>query len=68
MSKRVISEGMLWKRLIEHMVLTNEMWKGLSERNKWYVPFVSEIFQETYQKWENCLRISEKILLENVFL
>ena len=34
---RVISEGMLWKKLIERMVLTDPLWKGLSERRGWYV-------------------------------
>ena len=32
---RVISEGMLWKKLIEHMVKTNELWRGLAERRQW---------------------------------
>ena len=36
---RVISEGMLWKKLIERMVLTDPLWKGLSERKKWYTVF-----------------------------
>uniref|UniRef100_A0A2K5R030 D domain-containing protein n=1 Tax=Cebus imitator TaxID=2715852 RepID=A0A2K5R030_CEBIM len=33
--QRVISEGMLWKKLIERMVLTDPLWKGLSERRGW---------------------------------
>ncbi|KAB5565477.1 hypothetical protein PHYPO_G00242050 [Pangasianodon hypophthalmus] len=32
---RVISEGMLWKKLIERMVRTDPLWKGLSERHQW---------------------------------
>uniref|UniRef100_A0A667FMY1 F-box and WD repeat domain containing 11 n=1 Tax=Lynx canadensis TaxID=61383 RepID=A0A667FMY1_LYNCA len=32
---RVISEGMLWKKLIERMVRTDPLWKGLSERRGW---------------------------------
>lgn len=35
--QRVISEGMLWKKLIERMVRTDPLWKGLSERRGWYV-------------------------------
>lgn len=33
---RVISEGNLWKKLIERKVLTDSQWKGLSERRSWY--------------------------------
>lgn len=32
---RVISEGMLWKKLIERMVLTDDMWRGLSVHRGW---------------------------------
>uniref|UniRef100_A0A8C1LRI2 F-box/WD repeat-containing protein 11 n=1 Tax=Cyprinus carpio TaxID=7962 RepID=A0A8C1LRI2_CYPCA len=32
--QRVISEGMLWKKLIERMVRTDPLWKGLSERHQ----------------------------------
>ena len=35
---RVISEGMLWKKLIERKVKTDSLWRGLSERRGWYVP------------------------------
>ena len=35
--QRVISEGMLWKKLIERMVRTDPLWKGLSERRGWWV-------------------------------
>jgi len=31
----VISEGMLWKKLIERKVLTDSLWKGLAERRHW---------------------------------
>ncbi|RXN25645.1 F-box WD repeat-containing 11-like isoform X2 [Labeo rohita] len=33
--QRVISDGMLWKKLIERMVRTDPLWKGLSERHQW---------------------------------
>nr|XP_006006930.1 PREDICTED: F-box/WD repeat-containing protein 1A [Latimeria chalumnae] len=32
---RVTSDGMLWKKLIERMVRTDSLWKGLSERRGW---------------------------------
>lgn len=32
---RVISEGMLWKKLIERKVRTNPLWRGLAERRGW---------------------------------
>ncbi|KAG5316428.1 FBW1A protein, partial [Acromyrmex insinuator] len=32
---RVISEGMLWKKLIERKVRTNSVWRGLAERRGW---------------------------------
>ena len=32
---RVVSDGMLWKKLIERMVLTNPLWRGLAERKLW---------------------------------
>uniref|UniRef100_UPI00358E10D2 beta-TrCP-like isoform X2 n=1 Tax=Myxine glutinosa TaxID=7769 RepID=UPI00358E10D2 len=32
---RVISDGMLWKKLIERMVRTDSLWRGLSERRGW---------------------------------
>ncbi|XP_069771609.1 F-box/WD repeat-containing protein 1A-like [Narcine bancroftii] len=32
---RVISDGMLWKKLMERMVRTDTLWKGLSERRGW---------------------------------
>jgi len=31
----VISEGMLWKKLIEHKVVTDSLWQGLAERKGW---------------------------------
>ncbi|CAD5124426.1 DgyrCDS12709 [Dimorphilus gyrociliatus] len=33
--KRVIEEGMLWKKLLEHKVRTDSLWKGLSDRRPW---------------------------------
>jgi len=32
---RVISEGMLWKKLIERKVNTDTLWRGLAERRGW---------------------------------
>lgn len=32
---RVISEGLLWKKLIERKVLTDPLWRGLSEQRGW---------------------------------
>ena len=32
---QVISEGLLWKKLIERKVATDPVWKGLSERRGW---------------------------------
>jgi len=33
--RRVISEGMLWKKLIERKVRTDALWRGLAERRNW---------------------------------
>ena len=44
---RVISDGMLWKKLIERMVNTDPLWHGLAERRGWYVHFITGI---TYYK------------------
>jgi len=35
--RRVIADGSLWRKLIEHKVLTDTLWKGLAERKGWYV-------------------------------
>ena len=32
---RVISDGMLWKKLIERKVCTDSLWRGLAERRGW---------------------------------
>ena len=32
---RVISDGMLWKKLIERMVRFDPLWRGLAERRGW---------------------------------
>lgn len=32
---RVIADGMLWKKLVERMVLTDDMWRGLSVHRGW---------------------------------
>lgn len=34
---QVISDGMLWKKLIEWRVQTDTLWKGLSDRRGWLV-------------------------------
>ncbi|KAK2703569.1 hypothetical protein QYM36_018031, partial [Artemia franciscana] len=33
--RRVVAEGMLWKKLIERRVRTDSLWRGLSERKDW---------------------------------
>lgn len=33
--RRVIADGMLWKKLIERKVRTDSLWRGLSERRGW---------------------------------
>jgi len=33
---RVISDAMLWKKLIERKVRTDSLWRGLAERRRWY--------------------------------
>ena len=33
--QRVISDGMLWKKLIERKVHTDSLWRGLAERRGW---------------------------------
>ncbi|ODM90625.1 F-box/WD repeat-containing protein 11, partial [Orchesella cincta] len=37
----VISNAMLWKKLIERHVRTDLLWRGLGERRGWYVQFQS---------------------------
>jgi len=37
---RVVADGNLWRKLIEHKVLTDSLWKGLVERKGWCVPLV----------------------------
>ncbi len=32
---RAISHGMLWKKLIQRMVVTDSLWRGLAERRGW---------------------------------
>lgn len=34
---RVITDGHLWRKLIESKVKTDSLWKGLAERKGWYV-------------------------------
>jgi len=34
---RVVADGNLWRKLIEHKVVTDCLWKGLAERKGWYV-------------------------------
>jgi len=38
--RRVVADGNLWRKLIEHQVLTDSLWKGLVERKGWYVQVV----------------------------
>jgi F-box and WD-40 domain protein 1/11 len=33
--ERVITEGMLWKKLIERKVRSDSLWRGLAERKEW---------------------------------
>lgn len=33
--RRVIADGMLWKKLIERKVCTDSLWRGLSEKRNW---------------------------------
>ena len=35
--RRVIADGMLWKKFIERMVRTDPLWRGLAERRGWLV-------------------------------
>ena len=35
---KVIAEGRLWKRLVEHNVRTDPAWSNVSRKRKWYVP------------------------------
>uniref|UniRef100_A0A8C5XIU0 F-box domain-containing protein n=1 Tax=Microcebus murinus TaxID=30608 RepID=A0A8C5XIU0_MICMU len=46
--QQVISEGMLWKKLIERMVRIDPLWKGLSERRGWdqYLSLYPKIIQD----------------------
>jgi len=41
--RRVIADGSLWRKLIEHKVLSDTLWKGLAERKGWYVPLFSTV-------------------------
>lgn len=43
---RFISEGMLWKKLIESRVNTDSLWRGLAQRRGWYVCF--SVFDNYY--------------------
>lgn len=38
--RRVISDGMLWKKLIESHVRSDSLWKGLAQRRGWYAYLV----------------------------
>jgi len=47
---RVISEGMLWRKLIEHKVKTDSLWRGLAKRRGWikylFKPLPGESFPD----------------------
>ena len=51
---RVISDGMLWRKLIEHKVLTDPLWRGLSERRGWCVllHLASKTVEHSRFKWD----------------
>jgi len=34
--RRIVSDGLLWKKLIERKVCSDPLWKGLSEKRKWW--------------------------------
>ena len=38
---RVVCDGMLWLKLIDHKVSTDPLWRGLSERKGWCVSTIS---------------------------
>jgi len=38
---RVVADGMLWKKLIERMVITDSLWHGLADRRGW----ISDLFK-----------------------
>ena len=43
----VISEGMLWKKLIERKVLSDSLWSGLARRRGWTKYLFRQIFTST---------------------
>jgi F-box and WD-40 domain protein 1/11 len=45
---KVISEGMLWKKLIERQVQTDPMWHGLSQHRGWCKYLFKNSFNNTF--------------------
>lgn len=39
--RAVLAKGQLWRKVIERNVRTDNMWRGLSEKKKWFVFFSS---------------------------
>lgn len=37
--QKVIAQGKLWQKLIEHNVKTDIVWKGIAEKRGWFVSF-----------------------------
>lgn len=74
--KRVIHEGMLWKKLIERKVRTDSLWRGLAERRGWmkhlFVPRPGSINRphEFYRLlYPNIVKVSKiKSKIEVLFL
>ncbi|KAF6025686.1 BTRC [Bugula neritina] len=52
---RVISDGMLWKKYIEHMVITDDLWRGLAERRGWMVTLFKPNSQGNAHKYYRSL-------------
>jgi len=54
---RVISEGMLWKKLIERKVRTDSLWRGLAERRNWMQYLFKPRPGQTQRKCESILSL-----------
>jgi F-box and WD-40 domain protein 1/11 len=70
---RVISEGMLWKKLIERKVRSDSLWRGLAERKKWikylFVPRQGEYRNHSFyrQLYPVIMKVSSMTLLNFPF-